>query len=149
MPEEILKIKIDQLERDVEELRYLIARKTGLGSADIKGRVVANSAGTTGIADDSITPAKLQSNSVTKVKVADDAIAQPELDYEQVSVTVSAGASTGTATVTASAVVIGWRATGNQDTFIDNISISGTTLTVTLAGNAVADNTFQITLLKP
>ena len=102
----------------------------------------------------SVTDDKLQNissiadNTITNAMMTNDAIKQAELDYEQVSVTVSAGASTGTATVTTGSIVIGWRATGNQDQFVDNISISSTTLTVTLAANATADNTFQITLLK-
>ena len=77
-----------------------------------------------------------------------DSVAQAELDYEQVSVTVSAGSSSGTATVTSGSTIFGWRVTGNQDQFIDNMAVSGTTLTVTLAANATADNTFSVTLLK-
>src|SRR3990167_1528556 len=130
--------QINLLKREMEDIRYLLNKKTGSGSADIKGKIVAPS--TVGTV--------LAANAVNNAAMADDAIKQAELDYEQVSVTVSAAASTGTATVTASSIVIGWRATGNQDQFIDNISISGTTLTVTLAANATADNTFQITLLK-
>ena len=133
-----LQRQINLLKREMEDIRYLLNKKTGSGSADIKGKIVAPS--TVGTV--------LAANAVNNAAMADDAIKQAELDYEQVSVTVSAAASTGTATVTASSIVIGWRATGNQDQFIDNISISGTTLTVTLAANATADNTFQITLLK-
>ena len=118
-----LQRQINLLKREMEDIRYLLNKKTGSGSADIKGKIVAPS--TVGTV--------LAANAVNNAAMADDAIKQAELDYEQVSVTVSAAASTGTATVTASSIVIGWRATGNQDQFIDNISISGTTLTVTLA----------------
>lgn len=104
--------------------------------------------GISSIADNSITAAMLQSNAVTNPKIADDAVKQSELDYETANVTVSAGSSSGTATVTSGSIVIGWRPTGNQDQFIDNISVSGTTLTITLGANATADNTFQVTLLK-
>ena len=104
--------------------------------------------GVSSLADNSVTNAMLQDNVVSQTEMQDDAIGQAELDYEQVSVTVLATATTGTATVTSGAIIVGWRATGNQDQFIDNISISGTTLTVTLAAAATADNTFQITLLK-
>jgi hypothetical protein len=88
-------------------------------------------------------------NTITNEMMTNDSIKQAELDYEQVNVTVSAGNTTGTATVTSGSTVFGYRPTGNQDQFIDNISISATTLTVTLAAAATADNTFQITLLKP
>ena len=136
---EELQRQINLLKREMEDIRYLLNKKTGSGSADIKGKIVAPS---------TVNAAILAANSVNNAAMADDAIKQAELDYEQVSVTVLAGASTGTATVTASSIVIGWRATGNQDQFIDNISISGTTLTITLSANATADNTFQVTLLK-
>jgi hypothetical protein len=86
---------------------------------------------------------------VNQAAIGADAVGQSELKYEQVAVTVSAGQSTGTATVTSGAVVFGApRPTGNQDQFIDNCSVSGTTLTITLAANATADNTFEVTLLK-
>ena len=125
--EELLR-QINLLKKEMEDIRYLLNKKTGGGSADIKGRIVAPS-------------------SVTAT-IAADSVAQAELDTEIVAVTVSAGAATGTGTVTASSIVIGWRATGNQDQFIDNIAISGTTLTITLAANATADNTFSVILLK-
>jgi len=62
-------------------------------------------------------------------------------------ITVSAGQSTGTVTVPTSAVILGIYPAGNQDQFVDNVSISGTTLTVTLAANATATNTYKVTLL--
>lgn len=112
-------------------------------------RLARKTVGSGALASGALGSDDIATNAITKVKMADDSVAQNELDYEQVSVTVSAGGSTGTATVTSGAVVVGWRATGNQDQFIDNISVSGTTLTITLAANATADNTFQVTLLKP
>ena len=135
--EQLTQLVLD-LQRQVEDMRYQLARKTGLGSADIKGNVINSSVGSGGLAN----------NSVGNAAMADDAIKQAELDYEQVSVTVSAGNSTGTAGVTSGSIIIGWRATGNQDQFIDNMAVSSTTLTITLAANATADNTFQVTLLK-
>lgn len=67
---------------------------------------------------------------------------------EVVAVTVSSGAATGTATVSDSAVPLCAAPTGNQDQFIDNMAVSDTTLTVTLAANATADNTFNVFLLR-
>ena len=106
-------------------------------------RTLAPAALTSGLAAGDIA-----SNAITQIKMADDSIGQAELKTNIVAVTVNAGASTGTATVTSGAIIIGWRATGNQDQFVDNISISGTTLTITLGANATADNTFQVTLLE-
>lgn len=117
----------------------------------VEGRVLARkSVGSDKISTiPSIGTGDISDNAITKAKMADDSVAQNELDYEQVTVTVTAGNPSGTATVTSGSIVIGWRATGNQDQFIDNISISGTTLTITLAANATANNTFEVTLLKP
>lgn len=66
-----------------------------------------------------------------------------------VSVSVSAGQPSGTATVVAGSTVLGIYPTGNQDQFVDNVAISSTTLTVTLAANATATNTFKIPVLLP
>lgn len=87
--------------------------------------------------------------SVSTTMIADDAVDKDKLDYEVASVTVAATATSGTATVTANSVIIGYYPTGNQDQLVDNIAISGTTLTVTLAAAATADNTFNVVLLKP
>lgn len=64
-------------------------------------------------------------------------------------VTVTAGQASGTATVTAGATVLGIYPAGNQDQFVDNVAISGMTLTVTLAANATANNVFKVTVLEP
>ena len=134
-----LESTITILKSEMEDLRYIISRKTGLGPADIKGKIVAPS---------TVAATTLADNTVNNAAMANDAIKQAELDYETANVTVSAGNPSGTAAVTSGSVVIGWRATGNQDQFIDDISVSGTTLTVTLAANATANNTFQVILLK-
>lgn len=64
-------------------------------------------------------------------------------------VTVAVGATSGTATVTAGSIILGHYPAGNQDQLIDNIAISGTTLTVTLAAGATAANTIKVTVLEP
>ena len=133
------KNQINFLKSELEDIRYILSKKTGGGSADIKGKIVAPS---------TVSATTLAASSVNNAAMADDAIKQAELDTEIVAVTVSAGGATGTGTVTAGSLVIGWRATGNQDQFIDNIAVSGTTLTITLAANATADNTFSVILLK-
>ena len=92
--------------------------------------------------------AMFASGVVDQAAIGAAAVGQSELKYEQVNVTVSAGNPSGTGVVTSGAIIIGWRATGNQDQFVDNIAVSGTTLTITLAAAATADNLFQVTLLK-
>lgn len=68
--------------------------------------------------------------------------------FEIVSVTVATGQTTGTATVTAGSTPIAAVPQSNQDQFIDNVAVSSTTVTVTLASAATADNVFKVTLLK-
>lgn len=63
-------------------------------------------------------------------------------------VTVLAGAPTGTVTVVVGSTILGIYPSGNQDQFVDNVAISGTTLTVTLAANATANNTFNVTVIE-
>lgn len=133
-----LKQQVQRLERDVATIRYLLAKKTGIGSDDVRANIV----------QPSDVQATIAASTITNTMMADDAIKQAELDYEVVAVTVSAGASTGTGTVTSGSIVLGYRPTGNNDQFVDNVSISGTTLTITLAANATADNTFSVVLLK-
>lgn len=112
------------------------------------GRSIARRSVSSAKLASALTSADISNNAITNALMADDSIKQAELDYETVNVTVSAGAATGTGTVTSGSIVVGWYATGNQDQFVDNISISGTTLTVTLAANATANNTFTVVLLK-
>lgn len=138
-PNEELQQQINILKKELEDIRYILNKKTGGGSTDIKGRIVTPS---------TVNAAILAANSVNNAAMADDAIKQAELDTETVTVTVSAGSASGTATVTSGSIILGWRPTGNNDQFVDNIAISGTTLTITLAANAVADNTFSVILLK-
>jgi hypothetical protein len=64
-------------------------------------------------------------------------------------VTVNAAASTGTVTVVAGSTVLGIYPAGNQDQYVDNVAIAGTTLTITLAAAATATNTYKVTLLEP
>ena len=130
--------RIQKLEREMNNLRSILSKKTGLGSADVKANIV----------QPSDVAATIANNTITNAMMTDDAIKQAELDTEIVAVTVSAGNSSGTATVTSGSIILGWRPTGNNDQFVDNISVSGTTLTITLAANATADNTFSVILLK-
>lgn len=64
-------------------------------------------------------------------------------------VTVAIGATTGTVAAVAGSRILGIIPAGNQDQFVDNVAISGTTLTVTLAAAATAANQFNVTVLEP
>lgn len=64
-------------------------------------------------------------------------------------VTITAGNPSGTATVVASSIILGAYPAGNQDQFIDNVAIATTTLTVTLAANATANNVIKVVVLEP
>lgn len=66
-----------------------------------------------------------------------------------VAVNVAGSATSGTATVVAGSTIIGIYPVGNQDQFVDNVAISSTTLTVTLAAAATAQNQFKVVVLEP
>ena len=54
---EELQQQINFLKNELEDMRYILSRKTGTGSADIKGRVVAPS---------TVTATTIPSSSITK-----------------------------------------------------------------------------------
>ena len=80
--------------------------------------------------------------------VVDNAITKSKAAIEQIEVTVASGETEGTATVSEGAMVLGFVPTGNMDQYVDNIAISDTTLTVTLASAATADNTINVTVIN-
>ena len=88
------------------------------------------------------------SKKVTTGKINDGAVTAPKLSYEVVEVTVATGQTTGTGTVTAGSIILGYYPISNQDQFVDSIAVSETTLTITLAVAATADNKFKVVLLK-
>lgn len=69
-----------------------------------------------------------------------------------VAVTVTAGQPSGASAAAPTLVggtVLGIRSAGNQDQFVDNVVLGGTgAVTVTLAANATANNTFSVTVLR-
>jgi hypothetical protein len=104
----------------------------------MKGNMVQPSTVTATIATDSITQAMIGAN----------AVGQSEAKTELATVTINAGSSSGTATVTSGNVILGWYPVTNLDQIIDDISISGTTLTVTLSANAIATTNVRVQMLK-
>ena len=88
------------------------------------------------------------SNKIVTEKINNGAVTSSKLSYEVVEVTVASGATTGTGTVTAGSIILGCYPTSNQDQFIDSVAVSETTVTITLAAAATADNKFKVVLLK-
>jgi hypothetical protein len=85
---------------------------------------------------------------VTTAKINDAAVTATQLSYEVVEVKVAIGAATGSGAVTAGSIILGCYPKSNQDQFIDSVVVSETTVTITLAGAAAADNVFNVVLLK-
>lgn len=136
-PEEINNL-INGLRNEIEELRYFVIKKTGLGSADIKGNIVSpSSVGGTATA-----------GSIDQTAIGANAVGQSEAKTELATVSIAAGNPSGTAGVTSGNIILGWYPVTNLDQIIDDISISSTTLTVTLAGNATNNTTIKVQMLR-
>jgi hypothetical protein len=80
--------------------------------------------------------------------IADGAVTASKLAIKTVAVTVAIGETAGTATVAAGSVIMGIYPTSNQDQLIDSVVIATTTLTVTLAAAATAENVFAVSILN-
>lgn len=100
------------------------------------------------VSNDKLFAFTLEADSVTNAMMTNDSIKQAELDTEEVTVNITAGQPSGTGTCTSGSKIIGWRPAGNVDQLVDDISVSGTTVTVTLAANATGTNNFIVVLLK-
>lgn len=83
---------------------------------------------------------------ISKIKYVVGTIAPTNL--KTVAVPVNAAATTGTATVKACARILGIVPNGNQDQFVSNVGLVGTTLTVTLKAAATTANKFNVTVLE-
>src|SRR3990167_7186636 len=136
-PEQLF--EFEELKRQVEDLLFQLARKVGAGSADIRGNIVQPS---------TLPGGSITAGSIDKAAIGSNAVGDSELDYELVTVTVLAAATSGTGTATSGSVILGWRPNGNIDQFVDSISISGTTVTVTLGAAATANCDFVVILIK-
>ena len=141
--------QFQELKRQVEDLRFILARKTGLGSADFKGNIVSPSTVGGIIGSGGINSAGMFAAAVVdQAAIGADAVGDSELKLETATVTISAGNPSGTATVTTGNKILGFYPTTNLDQIIDDISISGTTLTVTLAASATATTTIKVTMIQ-
>ena len=126
----------------------LIGNGTTAAVKTLSGDVTMTNAGLTSIGAKKVTTAKINDAAVTATQLGEAAVTASKLSYEVVEVTVTNGENTGTATVTAGSVILGCYPKSNQDQFIDSVAVADTTVTVTLAGNAAADNVFNVVLLK-
>lgn len=143
-----LQNQIQLLRQELEEIRLILFKKSGAGSADIRAKLRTGSSGYTIGAGDINSAGMFGAGVVDQAAVGAGACGKSELKYEVVDVTVTAGQSSGTATITSGSIILGFYSTGNQDQLVDNVSISGTTLTITLAANATGNNTFKVVLIK-
>lgn len=131
----VIEEQIQNLQNEIEELRFMLNRKIGAGSADIRGNLIGSTT--------TYTPSSVDQNAIGPA-----AVGQSELKIEQVTVNVAAGQTSGTGTCTSGSTILGWRPAGNVDSNVDSIAVSGTTVTVTLDPAATAQNNFVVILLK-
>jgi hypothetical protein len=126
----------------------LIGNGTTAAVKTLSGDVTMTNAGLTSIGAKKVTTAKINDAAVTSTQLGAAAVTASKLSYEVVEVTVAASQTTGTGTVTAGSIILGYYPISNQDQFVDSIAVSETTLTITLAVAATADNKFKVVLLK-
>ena len=126
----------------------LIGNGTTAAVKTLSGDVTMTNAGVTSIGAKKVVTANINDGAVTSTQLGEAAVTASKLSYEVVEVTVAAGETTGTGEVTAGSIILGCYPTSNQDQFIDSVAVSGTTVTVTLADDATADNKFKVVLLK-
>lgn len=126
----------------------LIGNGTTAAVKTLSGDVTLTKDGVISIGAKKVTTAKINDGAVTTTQLGAAAVTAPKLSYEVVEVTVAANQTTGTGTVTAGSIILGYYPISNQDQFVDSIAVSETTLTITLAAAAIADNKFKVVLLK-
>lgn len=126
----------------------LLGNGTTAAVKTLSGDVTMTNAGAVTIGAKKVTTAKIDDGAVTTTQLGTAAVTAQKLSYEVVEVTVATGQTTGTGTVTAGSIILGYYPISNQDQFVDSIAVSETTLTITLAVAATADNKFKVVLLK-
>lgn len=126
----------------------LIGNGTTAAVKTLSGDVTMANTGAVTIGDKKVTTAKINDAAVTATQLGEAAVTASKLSYEVVEVTVAATQNTGTGEVTAGSIILGCYPKSNQDQFIDSVAVSETTVTITLAGAATADNVFNVVLLK-
>lgn len=145
------KFSFEQMKQQIEDIRFLIQRKLGGGSADIKGKIVNPSSieGSFAIGTGDISSAAMfVAGVVDQAAIGANAVGQSEFKDESIDITVSAGQTVGTGSCTSGSIIIGVYAKTNQDQFIKSVVASGTTITITLLAVATANNVFTVNLIK-
>ena len=138
--------------KERESIKYIESKEIAMKEGRLDGRKLKRKS----VEDDkayNITAGDVGDNSITKIKMADDAIGKNELDFETATLVFGADDTSKTATITINSIVIGFYVSAVTGTpaFADlKLSISGTTLTGTRAAAPGTSNaiTYTIILLK-
>lgn len=95
----------------------------------------------------------LRSDQVRTRHVINGAITSSKIAFKVVAATVTTGTATVTTSIDATiagGTLVSIYPTGNQDQLLDNVVLNANgSITVTLAANATANNTFNIVVVKP
>lgn len=98
-------------------------------------------------------PATIRTNQIRTRHLFDGSVTAGKIAFKTVAVSVTNGTAAATTAVDATiagGVLVGCTPTGNQDQFIDNVVLNANgSITVTLAANATATNTFNCVAVKP
>lgn len=139
---------LEKLQRDIEDLRFELARKTGVGSADVKVRIVQPSTIPSGaLGAGAIDNANMfAAGVVDKAAIGADSVGNSEWDYEFADITISGTNTSGTAGVTSGSIPVGYYLTAFTTPTASYVQlvVSGTTLTATLAVAPGAGNSITI-----
>ena len=140
---EILNGKIISLEREIEDLKFILHRKTGGGSSDLRSNIVQPS---------TLPGGSITAGSIDKAAIGSNAVGDSELDYEFADVTITGTNTSGTSGVTSGSIPIGYYLTAFTTPVASyvQLAVSGTTLTLTLSTAPGAGNscTFRAVLIK-
>ena len=150
-----LQLQVNNLKNELEELRYILTRKTGLGSADIKANIISPSnVQASTITSGAINNANMFSSGVVdQAAIGAAAVGQSELKYETATLAFGSGDTSKTASVTSGSIIIGVYSSVVTSTPAYGelqLSISGTTLTGTRSATpgGAAAITYTVVLLK-
>ena len=138
------KQEIQNLKNKIQQLEFLINRKLGAGSADVRANIVHPS---------SVPAGAIGADSITQAMIAAAAVGISEYKYETATLTFASGDTSKTATITSGSIVVGVYSSTVTSTPAYGelqLSISGTTLTGTRSASpgGAAAITYTVILLK-
>jgi hypothetical protein len=134
---------------------HILVGSAGNVATDVamSGDVHIDNAGVTTIQADAVGAAEIAADAVGASEIVANAVGASELNYTVVAVTVNAGVAAGSSAADPNLVggeILGFYPTGNQDQFVDSVVLNGDgSVTITLAANATANNTFNVVVLWP